>query len=99
MRLPAVQNISRSVRYTEAGIATLRTGRFGLRALVGPKVLSFQRRSTLAPAPIQTPVQWAPRLFPGGEAAGCGLATYPHLCVHGMLQGDIFLYVVHKSFV
>jgi hypothetical protein len=73
---------------------SLRAGRFGLRALVWPKVLSFQHPSSLAPAPVQPPVQWAPRLFPSGKRLGCGLATYPHLCLHVMLQGDIFLYVV-----
>jgi len=41
---------------------SLQAGRFGLRALVGPKVLSFQHPSTVAPAPIHPPVQWAPRL-------------------------------------
>jgi len=78
---------------------SLRPGRFGLRALVGSKVLSFQHPSALALPPIQPPVHGRHGSFRGVKWPGCGLATYRHLCVHGMLQGDIFLYVVHKSFV
>jgi hypothetical protein len=80
----AANNISRSVRYTEAGIATV----YGLEDSdwVGEKVYSVDTQH-----PSNLLYNGYHGSYLGVKRPGCDLATYHHLCVLGVLQGDIYL--------